>query len=231
LEERILASEFYVIRDEVGEIGYYAIHDGQLLTQFFIQPSHVKYAQTLFSQVIEEHHLKSHFVPTCDELFLGLALDQDYTIAKQAYFFQDSHLEIEENESLKDDRFAPATLDDIQLIQQVCGVFIDQHEQRIMNGELFTYYRGSELLGLGVMEKSKMFQGQASIGMFTNEAYRKQGIGRNMIIQLKKWCYNHGIRPVCGCWYYNVASKRTLESAGMMTRTRLLKITISLPDK
>ncbi|WP_181153121.1 hypothetical protein [Paenibacillus sp. AR247] len=35
-----------------------------------------------------------------------------------------------------------------------------------------------------------------------------------------------GIRPLSGCWYYNEASKRTLESAGMVTRTRLLRMKV-----
>lgn len=231
LEEHILASDFYVIRDEIREIGYCAIHDGQLLTQFYIQPSHVKDAQTLFSQVIEQLSVKSLFVPTCDELFLSLVLDKDFQITKQAYFFQDSNLKIPENESFKDDIFAPATLNDLLPIQQMCGDFLDHYEKRIVDGELFTYYRGAALLGIGVLEKSKLLYEMASIGMFTNEAYRKQGIGKNIILKLKKWCYNHDLSPICGCWYYNEASKRTLESAGMMTRTRLLNIKANLPDK
>ncbi len=39
LEEHILASSFFGIYDETGEIGYFAIHNGQLLTQFYIRRS------------------------------------------------------------------------------------------------------------------------------------------------------------------------------------------------
>ncbi|MEK5025255.1 GNAT family N-acetyltransferase [Paenibacillus sp. FSL M7-1046] len=226
LEEHILTSTFYVILDELNEVGYYAIYQDQLLTQFYIQPSYLRHAQELFRQVIENHDVKSLFVPTCDELFVSLALDKDLHITKQAYFFQDSHLNIPENNSLKDDIVVPATLDDLLPIQQMCGDFLDHYEKRIANGELFSYYRGSVLLGIGVLEKSKMFNGLASIGMFTNEAYRKQGIGRTIILNLKKWCYNHELTPICGCWYYNEASKWTLESAGMITKTRLLNIKV-----
>ncbi|MDQ8736946.1 GNAT family N-acetyltransferase [Paenibacillus sp. LHD-38] len=86
---------------------------------------------------------------------------------------------------------------------------------------------GAVLLGIGLVENSKMLKGLASIGMLTNEAYRKQGIGRVIILQLRKWCEKQGIKPVCGCWYYNEASKRTLESAGMVTKTRLLKFKVT----
>lgn len=227
LENHILTSDFYILLYEGREVGYYAIHHGELLTQFYIQPSDLKFAQALFGQVIERHHVKALFVPTCDELFLSLALDRDFQITKQAYFFQDSHLDLMEEELLTGDLFGPATIEDLLPIQRMCGDFLDQYEKRIANGELFSYYRGPVLLGVGVLEKSKLLKGLASIGMFTNENFRKQGIGRSIILSLKKWCYSHQLVPVCGCWYYNEASKRTLESAGMMTRTRLLNINVN----
>lgn len=227
LEQHILSSDFYVFFDSVKEAGYYAIHQGQLLTQFYIRTSYLKFAQELFDQVIENHDVKSLFVPTCDELFVSLALDKDFPIAKQAYFFQDSRLDLPENESLKGDIWGPATLHDLLPMQEMCGDFLDQYEIRITNGELFTFYRGTVLLGVGVLEKSKMLKGLASIGMFTNENYRKQGIGRNIILKLRNWCYRHQLTPICGCWYYNEASKRTLESAGMITRTRLLNMKVN----
>ncbi|MBE9914799.1 GNAT family N-acetyltransferase [Paenibacillus donghaensis] len=227
LEQHILSSDFYVILDGSEEVGYYAIHQNELLTQFYIKPSYLKVAQELFSKVIEDHTVKSLFVPTSDELFVSLALDKDFQITKQAYFFQDSHIDLLEKESLHSDVFVPATLDDLIPMQQMCGDFLDQYEYRITNGELFTYYRDSVLLGVGVVEKNRILDGLASIGMFTNENYRNQGIGKNIILKLKKWCYSHQLEPICGCWYYNEASKRTLESAGMITKTRLLNIKVN----
>ncbi|MBD0382204.1 GNAT family N-acetyltransferase [Paenibacillus sedimenti] len=227
LEEHIRSSTFYMVLDEQEEVGYYAIHNNRLLTQFFIRPSYQKHAQELFDRVIADHEVKALFVPTCDELFISLALDKDFTITKQAYFFQDSRVHIPEDDACKEDRFSPAGLEDLLHIQQICGDFLDQYERRIENGELFTYYRGSVLLGIGVFEKSSMLEGVASIGMFTNEVHRRQGIGRNIILKLKTWCYDHALTPISGCWYYNESSKRTLESAGMVTRTRLLNIKVN----
>ncbi|MBM7567546.1 GNAT family N-acetyltransferase [Paenibacillus sacheonensis] len=221
LEEHILASAFYGMRDEAEPIGYYAIHDGQLVTQFYVRPSHRKHAQHLFGGMLERHAVKALFVPTCDEPFLSLAIDKDLSIQKQAYFFQESDAAAQ----IEDDpAFRMAGVDDLGAIELVCGGFLDRYEQRIANGELFVYRRGSDLLGIGIVERSKLSDGQASIGMFTNEDFRRQGVGRTIIRQLRKWCSGQGLTPVCGCWYYNDASKQTLESAGMVTKTRLLRV-------
>lgn len=227
LEEHILASTFYTIEDDAEQVGYYAIHKEQLLTQFYIRRSYRKHAQRLFDETLQRHKVEALFVPTCDELFLSLALDKDFKIDKQAYFFQEGQMDVADHELQADEVFRPATLEDVEQIKEVCGDFLDHHEQRVAAGELFTYYKGAVLLGVGVCEPSKMLNGLASIGMFTNEAFRKQGIGRSIILQLKKWCKEQGLVPICGCWYYNHASKRTLESAGMVTKTRLLNVKVT----
>ncbi|KRE83244.1 GCN5 family acetyltransferase [Paenibacillus sp. Soil766] len=227
LEEHILASTFYKIQEGFIIVGYFAIHNNDLLTQFYISRAYQMSSQRMFSQVLDSYSVNSLFVPTCDELFISLAVDKDFTINKQAYFFQDNLAGIVESNLSNDESFRAANLEDLIQIQQTCGDFLDQYERRIANGELFTYYRDSVMLGIGIVEKSNMIKGLASIGMFTNEAYRKQGIGRFIIIQLRKWCKEQGVMPVSGCWYYNEASKRTLESAGMVTKTRLLNIQVN----
>lgn len=222
LEEHILSSTFYLIHDESNDIGYYAIHNNGLLTQFYIRHANQMHAQTLFNEVLEQHALHSLFVPTCNELYLSLALDREFVMNKQAYFFQDSQMVKSERNVRSDETFRLANLDDLQQIQLTCGDFLDAYERRIAAGQLFVYYRGSDLLGIGIAEQSKLLQGMASIGMFVSEAFRQQGVGTTIIVELRKWCVQHGIRPISGCWYYNEASKKTLEKAGMVSRTRLL---------
>ncbi|SFF17781.1 hypothetical protein SAMN05216378_5305 [Paenibacillus catalpae] len=230
LEDHILSSAFYRIQDSSEDIGYYALHNGELLTQFYIRKSSLKHAQSLFLEALERHAVKNLFVPTCDELFLSLAIDQDFKINKQAYFFQDSQVDIAVSKA-DGEVFRLAEEADLHPIQQVCGDFLSDYEQWLAGGRLFVYYRGENLLGVGIMEQSKMFNGYASIGMFVNESFRKQGNGKAIIIHMRNWCREHGIIPICGCWYYNEASKRTLESAGMVTRTRLLNMEVSSQAK
>jgi hypothetical protein len=56
-------------------VGYYAIHNNEILTQFY-------------------------------ELFVSLAVDKDFTISKQAYFFQDNQVEIPESYVLGDEELS-----------------------------------------------------------------------------------------------------------------------------
>ncbi len=225
LEEHILESAFYSFQTGTGLAGYYAIHGEALLTQFFIRTPWLKHSQALFEQVMEHHSIQSLLLPTCDELFLSLALDRGLTIRKQAYLFQEGIAwQAVPAPDRSEEIFRPAEIGDAETIGGVCGEFLDQYEQRIASGELFVLFRGDLLLGIGVLEKSRLFEGTASIGMFVNESCRNQGVGKSLILRLRQRCAEHGLTAVSGCGYGNEASKRTLESAGMATRTRLLRI-------
>lgn len=49
-------------------------------------------------------------------------------------------------------------------------------------------------------------------------------VGAATVALLIQQCSRRSMRAVAGCWYYNHSSRRTLERAGMITRTRLLKV-------
>ncbi|MCB0048425.1 MAG: hypothetical protein KDE24_02625, partial [Caldilinea sp.] len=55
-------------------------------------------------------------------------------------------------------------------------------------------------------------------------AQRNQGVGTAIIAALLDACARRQIMAIAGCWYYNHLSKKTLEKAGMLTQTRLLKV-------
>lgn len=108
LEEHILNSVFYTIIYNSKLAGYYAIHNNQYLTQFYLELPYYKKSQEIFENVLRNNSIQSILVPTCDELFLSLVLDHDYKIEKQAYFFQDNKVKIPKEKLYKDGEFRVA---------------------------------------------------------------------------------------------------------------------------
>lgn len=222
LEERIVESDFYSIYIDTDATGYFSFNKDSCITQFYLEREHIKHSQQIFKYILEQYQIKNALVFTGDELFLSLVLDQEIVLNKQAYFFQDSRAKTDEATLYHGGSFRPAIKDDIPLVLQVSGDFFDSLEAKIERGEIFVFKDGEILLGAGIVEHSKFLKGYTSIGMFANEQYRQKGIGRTIITKLKHWCYENGLTPICGCWYYNYNSKKTLESTGMVTKTRLL---------
>jgi GNAT superfamily N-acetyltransferase len=226
LEEHILNSTFYLIEINGETVGYYAIFNEDLLTQFYLKKSMYSKSQEVFTQVLDTHPISSIFVTTSDEFCLSTVLDQDFKQTKQAYFFQDSQIPVLEEKLFQSGFLRKAEQSDVERIIAISQDFFDRLDERIEDGEIFVFMKENHLLGVGIIEKSKMQQGYASVGMFVNEEFRKQGIGRTIIYHLKEWCYQNQLKPICGCWYYNTHSKLTLESAGMVSKTRLLNFQV-----
>ena len=161
------------------------------------------------------------FVPTCDEFFLRHALDKYVNLKKQALFFIDSKQPIK---CLKA-AYQPSEQSDVSTIQAISGNFVDDLVRRVSRQEIHVGYLNSQIIAIGLIIKSQLWADQASIGMFTHEAYRRQGIGAQTVLYLKHVCHNCDMRPLAGCRYNNTKSQMTLQAAGMVIMTRLLRFT------
>ena len=222
-EDHVRASQHYRIELGQKSAGWTAVHDGSLITQFCLMSPHRYLGQRAFAQVRKLEQVQAALTPTSDEFFLSHALDDYRTLEKQAYLFQhDPQARRFQPRGAQVER--PATVDDIAAIERLSGTFFDDLERRVREEQLYVACRGSEYAGFGVVEPSSLIDGIASIGMFTVPSFRREGIGAGMIAHLIDVCYARGLRPIAGCWYYNHNSKKTLERAGMVSQTRLLRV-------
>lgn len=63
----------------------------------------------------------------------------------------------------------------------------------------------------------------ADIFMEVAPAWRQQGCGRFLVQELKRLCYERGLKPAARCRHDNEASRRTLQSAGMLPCARIVR--------
>ncbi len=223
LEEHILESEIYSIYIDDAHVGYFGVHSNKMLTQFVMSLSELRRAQTIFTDVLKVFDIRNALVPTCDELFLSLCLDNHKKINMHAYFIEHSGKPVKPAVYSRE-LLHQATLEDLPEILSITKDFIDRHEERIKKGQLYVLRENGEFLGMGIIVDNVIMKNCKGTGMFTNEKHRQKGVGRSIILHLKDICRAAGADPIPGCWYYNHNSKRTLESAGYITRTRLLNI-------
>jgi GNAT superfamily N-acetyltransferase len=58
--------------------------------------------------------------------------------------------------------------------------------------------------------------------MAVAESHRRRGYGSYLVQELKRVCYEAGRRPAARCNAANVASRKTLEKAGMLPCGRMV---------
>ena len=224
-EDHVLESSAYKILAEGKIIGFFAIHHKQLLTLFNLDTEYIHYAQELFNKVKHYEEVFEAFIPTGDELFLSLALDDFSKVEKQAYFSMDSQREVESHKINKGLMLTLANVEDLDLIRKYSDNFFG--EGLICHVEATHIYIArllDEVVGFGIIEYGRVVPHFASIGMFVRAEYRCQGMATNILLSLKKVVHAKGLQPISGCWYYNHNSKKSAQSAGLCSKTRLLRI-------
>jgi GNAT superfamily N-acetyltransferase len=221
LESHILGSTHYRLMANGQNAGIASIHNQSLITQFAVDEPFRHLGQALFTTLKRTEHVQFAYVSSGDEFFLAHALDEHRTIATQAYFFS---ARAEAVAVPPDFRLVPATMADVARIRAISGDFLDPIEERIGRDELFLMMKNDDLAGFGIREVSTLYDDVASIGMFTLPDQRGGGAGTATIALLIADTQRRGPRPVAGCWFYNHASKRTLERAGLAATSRLFKI-------
>lgn len=227
-EDHIIGSNHYQIINNQDVIGFFAIYEKHMLTLFHIFEHHAQLGQELFQKVKRYEQVTNAFVPTGDEFFLSLCIDNFMRIEKQAYFsiYRDEQIE---SDKLKDLELIRILTEVETELLSLAGDFFDEDTaDRILNGsDYFQVYKvlhSGELVGFGVVELGRVVKSNASIGMFVIEERRKKGYASNILKSLQRLVESKGYQAISGCWYYNHNSLKSMESAGAYSKTRLLRV-------
>jgi GNAT superfamily N-acetyltransferase len=219
MEDQLFNSAVYKLMYGTKCIGY-AAQKKQTLQFFYVRKKYFRYAPALLEKFISEKGIKRVFVITQDSLLCTLIAEWEYEKEKHACFFIDGgRKEIPETKAI----FRPAVSADTRRIRKVTGKFFDDTnggfaslEERIAAGMIFVLENKNDLLAGGIIEKGIICRDCASIGMFVNRDFRGRGYAPLILLKLKEWCYQHDLKPIAGCWYYNTLSRKSLEAAGMV---------------
>jgi hypothetical protein len=221
-EDHIIDSKHYEIHMGNKKCGYFSVFQNELLTQFSLYESFLINAQEIFREILSKSQVKEIYLSTSDKLLLLMALDeQKRTIVQDLIFQEGSEIDSGTRFFIK-----KSENKDIPYIKKTDEGFFRNLEKNIENGELFIGFDGNKIVSYGIIENSKMFDDLASIGMFVLKNERGKGYGACTISELIVRCRNANIRPIAGCFAKNKYSVNALKKAGMISKTRLLKVKI-----
>ena len=220
-ERHILNANHYRIYVDGAPAGFVAIHGEGLLTQFAMLEKYTRYAQEAFFRLRHQERMREALVLTSDESFMIHALDGHKQVVSQSHVFRRATVI---PGPVRDFTLEKSSLRDLEFIRENSGDFFGARlEAHLTAGAIYLTLRQGEPAGFGLIEKSALWDDVASLGVFTIEAARNSGAGTATISRLLAECQRANIRPLAGCAYYNHASKRTLERAGMVAQSRLLR--------
>lgn len=199
----------YMISVKGKTAGYGTVTNGShravpagTLSEAYILPSHRDLAVPIFHELLSASRAHRIEAQTNDTFLLLMLYDFATEITSETILFHDSHTT---NLVLPNSVFRRATDADTDLpgggdwILEVSGTIVGA-------GGFLTHYNPP----------------YGDIYMEVAELYRCRGYGSYLVQELKKVCYEAGRRPAARCNAENIASRKTLEKAGLLPCARIL---------
>ena len=205
--------DLFLIRSDGRVAGYgfvmgYRGEPKDMIREFFILPAYRSAALPIFRQLIAVSHATRIMAQTNDVLLTLLLYDCATEIASDTILFHDAlttHLDI------PGVSFRPVTEADRERIfehkVEPAGDWLIEGDGVILaTGGILTHYNPP----------------YGDLFMEVDERFRMRGYGSYLIQELKRTSYESGLVPAAHCNVANVASRATLQKAGLLPCAGLL---------
>lgn len=218
-------SECYELKYDEKNVGHVTINADKVLVQFCVYKEYLIYEEEIFKFIIMNNFIESASVSTKEPSFLSLCLDYHKSLSIESHLFTDNRNIDCDFYDLKKLSFSFAEDKDLGIIKDRCGLpFEGYYEELINNDQLFVLHDANTFLGIGEFRKHKIHQKYADIGMVVSEEHRRKGMGTYIIYKLIEYCHIKNVIPIASCESENIASKKTLEKAGMISKHRIVNV-------
>ena len=227
LELLVEESAYFIINASECPIGYFIKTKDNILVEFYLINEYIPQSHDIFIKIVREYAITSTYSKTFDALLLDCCL-LHYTKYKIiGVLFRDFF----ETDIYPLDGLSVRTATELDysfLLQQEDGLYESPEElTRFVNGgNISMFIKENELYGCGYLIKVHENWDYYDIGMWVNPNSRNQGVATRIISYLKELCLKNVWIPICACAYGNVASQKTLEKNGFVSKYKLVEFGI-----
>ena len=224
IEWRIKDGYSFKIYLNTDLIGYFILDKENSLIEFYLLPLHQSKCCDIFNDISKNKELESVTVLSFDSMTLKCCLENNYPYKILGKLFRD-YLTTQPEDVSRFTKRIVTTDDYAELLGYEDELYESEAELAYMinNKIMHLYYLRDKLVGCGYLIKIIEHKSWHDIGMWVHKPYRKQGIGTKIISDLKNHCLLNNFIPTCGCAADNIASQKTLEKNGFITKHHLLQ--------
>jgi predicted acetyltransferase len=224
-------SQFYTLVKNDETIGYAIKNSEDVLIEFYLKDRYIPGSSEYFKKVIDELSVKKVFCKSFDYLLLNCCLVQNYSYSLVGCMFRDFY----ETEIIKDDGLSirhanetdvPLLLQQTDDLAELYGT-AEQLDHFIKNKNVFLFSKQNKLLGCGTIIRTHKNRNFYDIGVWVSSDYRKLGYATQIICYLRDYCISNNWKPTCGCAIENVASRKTLEKSGFISKHSLIQFEVT----
>jgi len=215
-EDGILPNSTYYRIDEDETVGFFAVDDENVMTQFYVVD--LKH-EDVFLDVIKYFHIKKAYVSSYDPVFKAVSDKFKNAATVNTLLYKQSSEPVITIDM--DVEVQTATLDELDLItayyemNDLGGPWLENYLRRVINSEGVLIFKSENMLvGTGEFRVSKSSPEYANVGMTVDVKCRNKGLGRYILAYMRDHCNQLGYDTICSTTTDNHASKRCIGACG-----------------
>lgn len=226
IELMIERADPYFLRVESHEVGYTIINSEGVLIEFFVKKEYYPQSREYLNQITEELSVSEIYCKSFDFLLLSNCLLNAYAYSVTGMLYKDY--------------VTPRVSMDNSIVMKLAGrsnvIFLLEQDESIRElfetkaqlvgfikkEKVFMFYRHEEFVGCGMVLRTNKDWNYCDLGVWTHPGHRNKGIGTQIILRLREFALKNNMKPGCGCAIENIASQKTIEKSGFVSRHRLV---------
>lgn len=226
IELMISNSDYYIFQAENNEIGYAIRNNDGVLIEFYVTDKYISGSNEFFRQVLKDLTITDVYCKSFDSLLLSNCLLNNLKYSVKGFLYRDyvepgiiKDLEI---------KVEKASLSSVGLLlrQDASIKELFENEQQltdfIENENVFIFSRNDELIGCGTAIRTHKDWDFCDLGVWVSPSKRGKSFGSQILLALREFAVNNNMKPICGCALENLASRKTIEKSGYVSRYNLI---------
>lgn len=226
IELMINDSDFYVLRNDKIEMGYVITNNERVLIEFHVFEKYVPNSHNLFKQIIGELSITDIYCKSFDSLLLSNCMLSSLSYSVIGVLYRDYTEPL-----VKSDpgiQMKKADLSSVNLLMEqddsIKELFEtkDQLTDFVKNENVFEFYKNDVLVGCGMVLRTNPTWNYCDLGVWVKPWKRGKNFGAQIILNLKEFAVKNNLKPSCGCAIDNIASQKTIEKSGFVSKHKLI---------
>ncbi len=226
IELMISSSDYYIIQEENNEIGYTIRSNDGVLIEFCVLDKYISSSNEFFRQVLKDLSITNVYCKSFDSLLLSNCLLNNLEYSIIGFLYRD-YVEplIKKDSTIK---MKKADLLSVGLLlgqdESINELFETEQQliEFVKNENVFEFYKNEEFVGCGMVIRTHPDWNFCDLGVWVHPSKRGNAIGSQIILNLREFSIKNNLKPSCGCAIENIASQKTIEKSGFVSRYKMI---------
>ena len=227
LELMVSESDIYLLLNENDVIGYLVVNNEGVLVEFYVKADFIPDSKAIFNAVLSELSIKKIYCKSFDALLLSNCMLNDFSYSVIGVLYRDyPGARVERDVFLQMQR-ADLSYKDLILSQDDSLKELYETEELLVrfieNEHVFVFYKNTELMGYGMVIRTHHEWDFCDLGVWVHPEKRGCSYGAQILLNLREFALDNNLKPSCGCAVDNIASQKTIEKSGFVSRYKLIE--------